>query len=370
MRFLHLSDLHIGRKLNEYSLLEDQKNILDQAAETAENQNCDGVLIAGDIYDKPSPSAEAMDLFDSFISRIAGLKKKVWLISGNHDSAGRISYYSEIIRHSGIYAPDRFSGILQSFDAGENITIHLLPFVKPGTVKPFYPDTSIKTYEDAVRTVIENSPIDKSRINIIVSHQFITGGATCDSEDFAIGGLDSISACIFDNFDYAALGHLHKAQKCGRETIRYAGSPLKYSVSEEEHKKSFTIADIKGKNDIEITQIPVTLPHDVRTARGTLDELMDMEYTEDYIKAVVTDEIVTPDARITLRSTFPNMLRFCVDNSKTQFEYDVEADFKADSLTAAELFCEFYAFQNNGVYPSDTQTELVTKIFDRLEAEK
>lgn len=369
MKFLHLSDLHIGRKLNEYSLLEDQKNILDQAAEAAENQNCDGILIAGDIYDKPSPSAEAMDLFDSFISRIAELKKKVWIISGNHDSAGRISYYSEIIRHSGIYVPDRFSGTLQSFDAGENITIHLLPFLKPGMARSFYPDTNIKTYEDAVKTVIENSDIDKNRINIIVSHQFITGGVTCDSEDFAVGGLDSVSASVFDDFDYAALGHLHKAQRCGRETIRYAGSPLKYSISEEEHKKSFTIADIRDKNNIEITQIPVSLPHDVRTAKGTLDELMDMEYTEDYIKAVVTDEIVPPDARITLRSVFPNMLRFCVENSKTQFEYDVKSDFKSDSMTAAELFREFYAFQNNGVYPSPAQTELVTKIFDRLEDE-
>lgn len=367
MRFLHLSDLHIGRRLNEYSLIDDQRIVLEQASTVLEEQDCDAVIIAGDVYDKSSPAAEAMRLFDSFVSRIIQSGKKIYMISGNHDSMTRITYFSDIIQQSGVYTSGEFTGRLRSFDIQDNITIHLMPFLKPSMVRPFYEDRDIRTYEDGVRAVIENSPVDKSRINIIAAHQFITGGETCESEEFAVGGTDNISASVFDDFDYVALGHLHRAQKCSRETVRYAGSPLKYSISEENHKKTFTVIDVKGKGGIEIIEIPVDLPHDVRTVKGRYDELMDMTTSEDYVRVVVTDETVIPDARILLRSVFPNMLRFCIENSKTSYERDVLAEELTRDMEPLQLFCEFYAFQNNGVMPDERQMEVVKGVFAGLD---
>lgn len=369
MKFLHISDLHLGRRLNEYNLIEDQKNVLKQAVQTVLDYKCDAVIIAGDIYDRPSPPAEAMKLFDTFISELCELGIKIYMISGNHDSAGRISYYSSIIRTAGVFTSEQFSGVIQTFDAGDNVTIHLLPFIKPINVRQFFPENEIHTYEEAVRAVIENSPLDRGRINILVCHQFIIGAQICESEELAVGGLDSISAEVFADFDYVALGHLHKAQRCGRETMRYSGSPLKYSVSEENHKKSFTVVDTKEKGNIVITEVPIKLPHDVRTVSGKFDDLIENNHTEDYVRIILTDEIVTPDARILLRSVFPNMLRFCVENSKTKYELDVSAEEYSADKTITELFSEFYAFQNNGIYPTEKQMKIVNDIFTEMEDE-
>ena len=367
MKLLHISDLHLGKRLNDYSLIDDQREVLKQAVDAYMLQKCEGVIIAGDIYDKSVPSAEAMKLFNNFITDLSNIGSKIYMISGNHDSPERISYYSSIIKKSGIYAPEPFSGKLQSIDEDNKITIHLLPFIKPANVKQFYPEKQQLSYEQAVKTVIENSYIDENRINILVCHQFITGGKTCDSEEFAIGGLDSVSAEIFDIFDYVALGHLHQSQRCGKETVRYAGSLLKYSLSEEFHKKSFTVVEVKGKNDIKINTAPIILPHDVKTIKGSFEELMNKSYTEDYIRVIITDETVSPDARIALRSVFPNMLKFSIDNSKTSYETDVYSEESIENKSPEELFGDFYALQNNGVYPSEKQLEIIREIFNDLE---
>ncbi len=371
MKFLHLADLHLGKRLHDYSLLDDQREVLEQALQTAKDEQCGAVLIAGDIYDRSAPSVDAMCLFDSFLTGLCEAGIPSYIISGNHDAAARISYFSELLEKSGVHVSSAFQGKLQHFTAPDgSAEIYLLPFIRPMDVRRCYPDETIPTYEDAVRTVLANSPIDKSRVNILLAHQFITGAATCESEEFAIGGLDNISAEVFADFDYVALGHLHQPQKCLRDTIRYAGSPLKYSLSEEHQHKSFLIVDVQGKENITFEQIPVKLPHDVRTVRGTFEELQNLCYTEDYLRVVLTDEIVPPDARITLRSTFPNMVKFSVENSKTSTETDVAAVESFEDKSPLELFADFFAFQNHDVRPTEEQLAIVRRIFIELEEEQ
>ncbi len=371
MRFLHLADLHLGKRLHDYSLLDDQQEVLAQALQTAKDKSCDAVLIAGDVYDRSAPSVDAMQLFDRFLTGLCDAGIPSYIISGNHDAAGRISYFSGLLEKSGVHVSAAFDGRLQSLPAPDGTAvIHLLPFIRPMDVRRCYPDEDIRTYEDAVCAVLAHSPVDKERVNILVAHQFITGASICDSEEFAIGGLDNIGAEVFADFDYVALGHLHQPQMCLRNTIRYAGSPLKYSLSEEHQRKSFLIVDVHGKDDITFEQIPVELPHDVRTVRGTFEELQNTRYTEDYVRVVLTDEIVPPDARITLRSTFPNMVKFSVENSKTSTETDVAAVESFQDKTPLELFADFYAFQNHDVRPSEAQLAIVRRIFTELEEEQ
>ena len=260
MKFLHTADLHLGRRLNDIPLLDDQKVMLKQIVEIALDESVDAVILAGDIYDKSMPGADAMSVFDDFISRLAEHDIKVFMISGNHDSGERISYFSGIISRAGIYASEAFNGTLQKVPFGE-VDIYLLPYIRPLQVRKFYPDEEIITYEDAVRAVISKSEVDKSRRSILVSHQYIVGAEISDSEEFAVGGLDAISASVYDDFDYVALGHLHKPQKVKRDTMRYAGSPLKYSISEANHRKSVTVVEVG--EELEIRQVPLTALHDV-----------------------------------------------------------------------------------------------------------
>lgn len=371
MKFLHLADLHLGKRLHDYSLLDDQQAVLAQALQLVRDRQCDAVLIAGDVYDRPQPSVDAMQLFDRFLTGLCEANVPSYIISGNHDAAGRISYFSGLLEKSGVHMPAEFSGRLQSIPVPDSrIVIHLLPFIRPMDVRRHYPDEEIHTYEDAVRLVLHHSPLDKECVNILLSHQFITGAATCESEEFAIGGLDNINAEVFADFDYVALGHLHQPQRCQRDTIRYAGSPLKYSLSEEHQRKSFLLVDVRGKDDIAFEQIPVQLPHDVRTVQGTFDALQNTPYTEDYVRVVLTDEFVPPDARITLRSTFPNMVKFNVENSKTSTETDVAAFESFQDKSPLELFSDFFAFQNNDVRPSEEQLAIVRRIFTELEEEQ
>ncbi len=371
MRFLHLADLHIGRKLKEYSLLDDQKKVLDQAIDVIKKYHCDEVLIAGDVYDKSNPSVEAMTLFDNFLTTLSNMKIPVSIISGNHDSAGRISYFSELLKRNNITVTTEFKGTLQAVKPSESdIQIYLLPFITPQRVRPFYPDDSFSTYEEAVKIVLDHSPIDKSKVNILVAHQFITGGKTCDSEEFSVGGQDNVSAEIFSDFDYVALGHLHEPQFCdSAKKIRYAGSPLKYSVSEEKQEKSFTIIDVKGKNDIVIEEVPIQLPHNVYTVEGSFHELMKADRTEHFVRILLTDETVIPDARIMLRSNFPKMLNIGLNNAKIKKEWDTPSAELPESRTPLELFCEFFAMQNNQIPPTESQRKLAEEIFEELQEE-
>ncbi len=370
MRFLHLADLHLGKQMNDVSLLPDQEFILEQIVSIADNERVDAVLIAGDVYQRSSPQAEVMAQFDRFVSQLAEQGRKVFIISGNHDSAQRISYFSSLIKFAGVYVTEAFNGKPQSVtlhDKAGDLIIWMLPFLRPSQVKRWLPEEKIITYQDAMEAVLRQTPIDPKKRNILLCHQFITGCETSDSEERAVGGLDNIDASVFDGFDYVALGHIHKAQKVQRETLRYAGSPLKYSFSEVTHKKSVVIVDAERKDDISMRTIPLYPLHDVRLLEGTIDELMHQDYSEDYLWITIHDEMVPPDARVTLSTNFPNMMKFSVANSKTKVDMDVLATQSMENKSIPELFSDFYRLQNNDQDLTDAHRKVIDRVLKELE---
>ena len=370
MRFLHVADLHLGKQMNDVTLLPDQEYILSQIVSIAEAERVDAVLIAGDVYQRSSPQAEAMTLFDRFVSELAERGRQVFIISGNHDSAQRISYLSSLIKASGVYVTEAFDGKPQSVtlrDREGDIVIWMLPFLRPSLVKRYLPEEKITTYQEAVEAVLRQTPIDPKKRNILMCHQFITGCETSDSEERSVGGLDNIDAAVFDAFDYVALGHIHKPQKVRRDTLRYAGSPLKYSFSEANHKKSVTIVDMDGKDDVGVRTVPLYPLHDVRLMEGGMDELMRQDYSEDYLWITVHDELVPPDARVTLSTNFPNMMKFSVVNSKTKMDVDVLATQSMENKTIPELFSDFYRLQNNDQDLSDAHRKVIDKVLKEME---
>ena len=373
MKFMHLSDLHIGKRLNDLSLIEDQAYALDRAAELAARERVDAVLIAGDVYQKASPQAEAMTLFDSFLTRLAEKGMRVFIISGNHDSDRRISYFSKFLKKTGVFVSEAFEGMLQTVTVSDEygpIYIHLLPFLRPTSVKRFFPDSEIHTYEDAVRAVISHSNVDQTTRNVLICHQLVTGAETCDSEEEAVGGLDNISPSAFEGFDYVALGHIHKPQRAGRDNMRYAGSLLKYSLSEKDHKKSVCILEMKEKGDLTITLHEIETLRDVREVRGEMNALLNEPYSEDYVRCVVTDELPPPDARVTLSTVFPNMIKFSIENSKTQADMDISPDNNIENKSVMDLFSEFFMLQNGGQTPSDKHLSVIEEILKEMEEQK
>lgn len=370
MRFLHIADLHLGKQMNDLSLLPDQEFILGQIVSIAESERADAVLIAGDVYQRSSPQAEAMALFDSFVSQLVNAGKKVFVISGNHDSAQRVSYFASLIKSSGVYVTEAFDGTLQSValkDRDGEIVVWMLPFLRPSQVKRKLPEEKIATYQDAVEAVLRQTPVDPKKRNILLCHQFITGSETSDSEERAVGGLDNIDAAVFDAFDYVALGHIHKPQKLLRDTLRYAGSPLKYSFSEASHNKSVTVVDVLEKGEVAVHTLPLYPLHDVRLIEGKLDELMAMPYSEDYLWVTVRDELPPPDARVTLSVNFPNMMKFSIVNSRTKQDIDVLAAQSMENKTIPELFSDFYRLQNNDRAPGEAHRKILMKVLKELE---
>ena len=372
VKLLHIADLHLGKRLNGVSFLEDQIFLLDQIATLARTEHADAVIIAGDVYQKASPQSEAMAAFDAFVTRLAAAGIRVLVISGNHDSAQRISYLSALVRNAGVYVSEEFTGTVQTVtlsDAFGEVHFGLLPFLKPIQARRFYPDEKIETYEDAVRTVLRHSPIDPSARNVLVCHQFVTGAATCDSEETAVGGLDCVDVSAFDGYDYVALGHIHGPQRMTRDTVRYAGSLMKYSFSEVNHRKSVTVVELLEKGDVRLRTVPLTAPHDMRAVEGMLADVMAMPYSEDYVWVTIHDELPPPDARVSISTVFPNLLKFSVVNSKTKMDVDVLARDQMESKSVPELFSDFYRLQNNDVAPGERHIEMLTAILRELEEE-
>ena len=356
MIFFHLSDLHIGKKVNKKSLLEEQAHILNAIIRAAEDRKPDGVLIAGDIYDLAVPSAEAVALFDDFLVRLQSLGTKVFVISGNHDSAERIAFASRIMNRSGVYMSPVYAGettpIVLSDGFGE-VAIYMLPFVKPATVRYWAGDDSIKTYDDAVRYAVGKMDVDPSRRNIILAHQYITNAKRSDSEEVSVGGMENVDASVFDAFDYVALGHLHRPQTCARETVRYSGSPLKYSFSEVNDKKGIVVVELGKKGDVTMNTIPLEPLHDWHDLRGTYDELTAKSfwegtpYREDFVRVTLTDEEDIPDAIGKLRAVYHNLMEFQYDNKRTRSGMTaVGGAEKVHEKTPQELFSELYEKQN------------------------
>ena len=370
MRFAHISDLHIGKRLHEVSLLDDQAYILEEIRKILRDERPDAVLIAGDIYDKSAPSAEAVRLFDDFLSGLASDGQMVFVISGNHDSAARVAYGGRIMERSGVHlsAPAYEGGVrpVTLTDGHGPVDIYLLPFIKPVHVSLAFPDEKIESYTDALRVAVEKMPIDPRRRSVLVAHQFVTGAVRSDSEEVSVGGLDNVDAAVFAPFSYVALGHIHRPQNIGSPRVRYSGTPLKYSFSEAGDEKSVTMAELDGKGEVSLRTIPLTPKRDLREVKGTYEELMKKENyegtaTEDYLHIVLTDEEDVPDAMRKLKTVYPNVLRLDYDNVRTRSGAVVEAAPETAEKSPLALAEEFYALQN-GRPMSGAQTEYLRRM--------
>lgn len=366
MKILHLSDLHFGKRLNNFSLLEDQYHVNRQIFKLAKDTHIEAVIIAGDVFDRQIPSAGAVQLFDDFLNFWAELNLPVFIISGNHDSAERLSFGAHIFSQNNIYISPVYNGQIEPIslnDAYGKINFYLLPFIKPATVRPFFPDEKINSYTEAVQTVLNNLPLNKDERNILIAHQFVTGAVLSDSEEIVVGGLDNIDAHVFDAFDYVALGHIHTPQTILRDSIRYCGTLLKYSFSEANQQKCATVIDIKAKGQMDITAYPVKPLHDMRKIKGTYAELTDRQNyigtdTDDYILATLTDEEDVPDAIGRLRSIYPNIMQLDYDNIRTRTRNNIETVDINTAKAPLELFGEFYKLQNNQPL-NETQSQIM-----------
>lgn len=373
MRFLHLSDLHLGKRVNEFSMLEDQAYILKEILNIIDEQKVEAVLIAGDVYDKVIPSAEAVRLLDDFLTRIAARELPVFLISGNHDSAERVAFGSRLMSSRQIYLSPVFESDVEPITISDwygEINIYMLPFVKPSLVKRVYPEEEIITYQDAVNAAVQHMQIDTDKRNVLLAHQFVTGAARCDSEELSVGGLDDVDASIFDGFDYVALGHLHGPQKIGKETVRYSGTPLKYSFSEANQKKAAVIVDVEEKGKINIQQIPLVPKHDMREIRGTYMEVTALDFykdmkTDDYLHITLTDEEDIPDAIGKLRTIYPNIMKLSYDNLRTRAAVTVRGTAEVEEKSPMELLKEFYELQNNQPM-TDEQEEIARGMMEEI----
>lgn len=373
MKLLHLSDLHLGKRVNDFSMLEDQAYILRQILQIVDAQKPDGVLIAGDVYDKTVPPAEAVTLFDTFLTALAKRALPTFVISGNHDSAERIAFGAHLMDGRGIYLSPVYRGAGQPVrleDAYGPVYIHLLPFLKPATVRHAYPEAEIRSYNDAVACAVAALDVDKSARNVLLAHQFVTGAARCESEEVSVGGLDNIDAVVFADFDYVALGHIHNPQNVGKN-LRYCGTPLKYSFSEAECQKSVTMVELREKGNMEISAIPLMPLHDLREIRGTYAELTALgNYqntdTGDYIHVTLTDEEDVVDAVAKLRAIYPRIMRLDYDNRRTRAEGVVDGGAeRVEDQCPLALFEEFYALQNNQDM-SDEQRFFAQKLIEEI----
>ena len=372
MKLIHISDLHLCKRVNEFPMLDDQRYILDKIINIAKETDPDALLIAGDVYDSHTPPAEAVSVLDEFITRLAGLDIKVFIISGNHDSADRIAFGSRIFSNGGIYISPVFNGNITPITLDDDygsVNFYMLPFIKPAHARATYPDEEILSYTDAVEAAIRHMGIDTTERNVLITHQLVTGAVRCDSETISVGGADNVDAAVFDCFDYVALGHLHGPQSAGRNEVRYSGSPLKYSFSECPHIKSVTVIDIGKKGDISTDTIPLIPKHDMRELRGSYSDLtLRKNYIntalEDYLHITLTDEEDIPDAISKLRVIYPNIMKLDYDNTRTRHDPTVHIA-EAESKSPLELFCDFYK-QRNGRDMTGEERSFVSDLIENI----
>ena len=373
MKFIHLSDLHLGKRLNEFSLTEDQQYILTEIIGIVDAECPDAVIIAGDVYDKSVPSAEAVGIFDEFLSELASRKLEVFVISGNHDSPERIAFASRIMDLSGIHMSPVYCGRIEPVrleDEFGEISVYMLPFIKPADVRRFFEDSEIESYTDAVRCAVGEMNIDETKRNVIVAHQFVTGARRSESEEISVGGSDNVDSDVFDRFDYVALGHIHSPQRCGSETIRYCGTPLKYSFSEAKDRKSVTVVELMEKGNVSVREVELVPLRDLVELRGRYADLTlrsfyeNTTWQEDYSHIVLTDEDDIPDALGKLRTVYRNLMKIEYDNMRTRSNAAVTGDADAASKTPYELFADFYELQNNQPMSAD-QAEYMRDLIEK-----
>lgn len=355
MRFLHLGDLHLGKSLGDFDLIGDQKYILDQMLAVIRERTVDAVLIAGDVYDKAIPSEAATNLLDYFLCHLSETGVKTFLISGNHDSDDRLNYGSRLFQDNQIFISSVFRGELEKYtveDEQGEVDVYLLPFVKASQVRHYFPDAKIDSYDDAVRVIIEHAHLDRQKRNVIVAHQFVAGRSEdpvlAGSESIgtqSVGLVEKISYDCFDPFDYVALGHIHSPQKVGREEVRYAGSPLKYSLSEVNHIKSVPLVTLGEKGKVSVELIPLSPMRDLRHIKGSIRELLDKKHVqspEDFIYATLTDEEIIGDAMGIFQQVYPNTVKIDYDNSHTREIEQVDLSHIVENKSFSELIRDFY----------------------------
>ncbi len=373
MKFIHLSDLHLGKRVNEYSMLEDQEYILKKIINIIDKEKPEVVIIAGDIYDKSVPSAEAVQLFDDFLVKLANRKLEVFVISGNHDSPERIAFASRIMDTSGIHMSPVYSGKIEPYsmkDVHGELNIYMLPFIKPAHVRR-YSDEEISSYTDAVRLAISQMKIDPAKRNILVTHQFVTGAARSESEEISVGGTDNVDGSVFKDFDYVALGHIHSPQNCGSDHIRYCGTPLKYSFSEAKDQKSVTVVEMGEKGNVSYKTVDLIPKRDLVELKGSYADLTlrsfyeGTTYQEDYTHITLTDEEDIPDAIGKLRVVYHNMMKLDYDNKRTQSKVNIEGAADVENKSPLDLFKDFYELQNNQPM-SEEQTAFMQDLIENI----
>ena len=374
MKLIHLSDIHLGKRVNEFSMLEDQAHILKKILAVVDEEKPNGVLIAGDVYDKSVPSTEAVQLFDDFLVGLAERKLPVFIISGNHDSPERLSFANRLIDAVGIHLAPVYNGVVEPITLSDEygpVNVYMLPFIKPAHVRGFFPDTEITGYSDAVAAAIGRMNIDKTQRNVLITHQFVTGAQRSDSEELSVGGTDNIGAEVFCDFDYVALGHIHGPQNMDSGRIRYCGSPLKYSFSEAAQQKSVTVAELKEKGTLEIHTVPLIPRRDMVELKGSYQQLTlrkfyeNTTYQEDYTHITLTDEEDIPDAVAKLRTVYHNLMKLDYDNTRTRHSAAISGAENVETRSPIALFAEFYGLQN-GLPMSAEQTELVASLIEKI----
>lgn len=374
MKFIHLSDLHIGKRVNEYSMLEDQKYILTKILNIVDEEIPDGVIIAGDVYDKSVPSAEAVELFDDFLVRLSKKNLKVFVISGNHDSPERIAFGGRLMTDSGIYMSPVYTGTIEPIameDAYGKVFVYMLPFIKPVHVRKAFEDEEIQSYTDAMKMAIEHMAIDTNNRNVMITHQFVAGAEKCDSEEISVGGTDNVDVSVFECFDYTALGHIHRPQNCKSEKVRYCGTPLKYSFSETKDNKSVTVVELKEKGNLSVRTVPLIPLRDMVEIKGKYNDLMlldfykDTSLPEDYVHVTLTDEEDIPDAIGKLRTVYHNLMKLDYDNTRTRSANTVDGAVDVEKKSHYTLFSEFYEKQNNQPM-SEQQSDFMKKLMEEI----
>ena len=373
MKLIHLSDLHLGKRVNEFSMLEDQQYILTEILQIIDREKPDGVMIAGDVYDKSVPSAEAVALLDDFLVRLAKRDLQVFLISGNHDSPERMAFGGRLMAQSGVHLAPVYDGKVSPITLTDEygpVNLYLLPFLKPAHVRRCFPEREILTYTDALAAAIEAMGVDPAQRNVLVTHQFVTGAARCDSEEISVGGTENVDVSVFGPFDYVALGHIHGPQQVGRETVRYCGTPLKYSFSEAKHQKSVTVVELGEKGAVSVRTVPLTPMRDLAELRGTYEELTfrgfydGTSYPRDYVHITLTDEEDIPDAVSKLRIIYPNLMKLDYDNKRTRAGIIMEGA-EDQQRSPLELLEEFYEKQN-GQPMGEEQRAFAKSLMERI----
>lgn len=376
MKFIHLSDLHIGKRVKDFSMIEDQRYILAQILELIDGSGAEAVLIAGDVYDKPVPSAEAVELFDDFLVSLHQRGLKVFVISGNHDSPERIAFGAKLFDKSGVYLSPVYDGKVEPVrleDEYGGVNVYMLPFIRAAQVRRCFPDEEINSLSDALALAVKKLEINRAERNVLMLHQFVGGAESCESE-LSVGTMDAVSGDIFEGIDYVALGHIHGAQNVAGPYVRYCGSPLKYSFSEAGHKKSLSLVELCEKGDVRVSVLPLSPLRDMAVLRGNYEELLSRPFyeacplREAYLHIILSDEEELPNALACLRLIYPNIMKLEYDNARSRETRLLEVLSDSAGKTPLEIFAEHYEQQNNRPM-SEVQLEYITKLIGELEGE-